>query len=98
MATVARETFLWRSWCLALLLTVCFVLSIPVAAQLPTATISGAGKDSSGAVIPGATITVTNVETGLSRGGATGADGSYKFPALPVGTSRQIQFGLKVEF
>src|SRR5207247_7185399 len=37
--------------------------------QLPTATILGAVKDSSGAVIPGASITAKNVETGLTRTG-----------------------------
>jgi hypothetical protein len=55
-------------------------------AQLPTATISGIVKDSSGAVIPGVSVTVTNAETGTSRSGQTGSDGSYRFPALQVGT------------
>src|SRR5437868_15346352 len=55
-------------------------------AQLTTGTISGTVKDSSGAVIPGVAITATNVDTGLNRTGTSAADGSYKFPALPVGT------------
>ena len=55
------------------------------AAQLPTATILGTVRDSGGAVVPGATITVTNTDTGFSRTGVTGGDGTYRLPALPVG-------------
>src|SRR2546422_2031247 len=54
--------------------------------QLPTATVLGAIKDSSGAVIPGASITAKNVETGLTRSGVSAEDGAYRFSALPVGS------------
>src|SRR5216117_4342736 len=54
--------------------------------QLPTGTILGAVKDSSGAVIPGASITAKNVETGLTRTGVSAEDGSYRLSALPVGS------------
>src|SRR3989454_2091809 len=53
--------------------------------QLPTGTILGGVKDSSGAVIPGASITAKNVETGLTRAGVSAEDGSYRLSALPVG-------------
>src|SRR5437667_7257093 len=59
-----------------------------VFAQLPTGTILGVVKDSSGAVIPGANVTITNVDTSLTRTGASTEDGSYRFPALPVGHYR----------
>ena len=59
--------------------------TLPALAQLPTATILGVVKDSSGAVVPGAALTVRNVETGLTRTTVAGADGSYRFAALPVG-------------
>ena len=55
-------------------------------AQLPTATILGVVKDSSGAVVPGATLTARNVETGQTRTAVSAADGSYRFSALPVGS------------
>ena len=60
--------------------------SVALRAQLPTATVLGAVKDSSGAVVPGATVTARNVDTGQTRAGVTGADGSYRFPALAVGS------------
>src|SRR6267142_1980024 len=59
-----------------------------VFAQLPTGTILGVVKDSSGAVIPGASLTVTNIDTSLTRTGTSAEDGSYRFPALPVGRYR----------
>ncbi len=54
-------------------------------AQLPTATVLGVVKDSTGAVVPGANITVRSTDTGQSRAAVTSADGSYRVPALPVG-------------
>jgi hypothetical protein len=54
-------------------------------AQLPTGTILGTVKDASGAVIPGAAVTVANAQTGFSRSTTTAADGSFRLPALPVG-------------
>src|SRR5579864_9178618 len=59
--------------------------AIPVAAQLPTGTILGTVKDSSGASIPGATVTVRNTETNLTKTAMTEQDGSYRFPELAVG-------------
>src|SRR3989449_3460658 len=55
----------------------------PLFAQ-STATIVGVVRDSGG-VLPGATVTVRNVDTGLTRSGPTGEEGAYRFPALPVG-------------
>ena len=72
----------------------------PIAmAQMPTATILGVVKDSTGAIVPGATVTVRNSETGQSRNAVTGADGSYRAPALPVGTYevRVEQSGFKTD-
>src|SRR5947209_6017877 len=54
-------------------------------AQLPTATILGTVRDSSGGVIPGADVAAKNIETGQSRTTISAEDGSYRFPALPVG-------------
>ena len=64
----------------------CLVFSQVALAQLPTATILGVVKDSTGAVIPGVSLTARSVETGLSRNGVSAADGSYRFSALPLGS------------
>ena len=54
-------------------------------AQLTTGNISGTVTDQSGGAIPGASVTLRNVETGISRSTATGANGRYEAPNLPVG-------------
>jgi hypothetical protein len=59
--------------------------TVSLHAQLPTGTILGQVKDSSGAVVPGATVTIRNVDTSQSRTATTGEDGSYRVPALAVG-------------
>ena len=46
---------------------VLLLLAIPVFAQIPTATVLGTIKDSSGAVVPGATVTIQNVDTNATR-------------------------------
>ena len=50
-----------------------------------TAAISGRVEDSSGAAIPGATVTATNVETGATRAVRTDESGGYRVLSLPVG-------------
>jgi hypothetical protein len=54
-------------------------------AQLPNGTILGVVKDTTGGVVPNATVTVENIETGFTRTLMTGDDGAYRFPALAVG-------------
>ena len=65
-----------------------FVLlaAIGLSAQTFRGTILGTVTDPSGAVLPGAQVTVKNVGTGLERTTSTSADGSYALPELPIGT------------
>lgn len=50
------------------------------------ATLSGTVTDPNGAVVSGATVTVTNVATNVSSNTQTTDAGLYRFPTLPVGT------------
>jgi hypothetical protein len=68
-----------------LLIVLLGLSSFTATAQLPTATILGSIKDSSGAVVPGAKVTVHNTETNEARTAVTDADGAYRLNALPVG-------------
>ena len=55
---------------------VCFLAMLrPAAAQLPTATILGVAKDSSGAVVPDVSLTARSVDTGQTRTTTTSPDG-----------------------
>ena len=58
---------------------------VPVYAQAPTGTILGTVTDASGAVIPGAIVTVTNRATNVARALTANAQGLYSAPALPPG-------------
>ena len=55
-------------------------------AQTSTSEISGTVRDNSGAVVPNASITLTNEQTGVSYRQQTTASGLFSFPALPVGS------------
>jgi len=50
-----------------------------------TGTISGLVTDPGGAVVAGASVKATNVQTGVEQTITTDAKGFYSFPALPIG-------------
>jgi hypothetical protein len=54
-------------------------------AQVDTGTILGTVKDQSGAVIPGAKVTITNEGTGFTLSKTTAIDGSYLFTPIKIG-------------
>jgi hypothetical protein len=75
-----------KTWTvLACILAVALFAAMPVLAQLPTGTILGTVKDSSGAAVPGATVTVRNTDTAATRTVTSENDGSYRLAALPTG-------------
>jgi len=56
------------------------------AAQQLLGSVEGTVTDSSGAVVPGVQVRLTNPDTGLTRTTSTQGDGAYKFEELPGGT------------
>src|SRR2546428_4707063 len=56
-----------------------------VFAQTSTATILGAVKDTTGALIPGVSITIKHTDTGQTRTAISSETGDYNVPLLPVG-------------
>jgi Carboxypeptidase regulatory-like domain len=73
-----------RRWTLLALLIAAFA-TIGAQAQLDTASLSGILTDPSGAVVPHATITLTQTDTNFVRVSKTKGDGSYHEEFLPVG-------------
>jgi hypothetical protein len=55
-------------------------------AQTSRGTVTGTVKDPNGAVIPGATVSLTNVATNVSRETMTTDEGIYRFDAVDLGT------------
>ena len=68
-------------------------------AQTVSGGIRGTVVDSTQAVIPGATVTATNVDTGVVRTTVTSAEGIYNLASLPGGTYRveAVLSGMKTE-
>ena len=62
------------------------LLSAPaLRAQAVSGTILGTVQDSSGAAVPGASVTIVNSETGLTRSVISDSAGEYNVPSLPPG-------------
>ncbi len=55
-------------------------------AQIDTGTIVGRVQDSSGAVLPGVTVTATRTDTGVVTTTVTNTSGEFVFPGLRIGT------------
>jgi carboxypeptidase family protein/TonB-dependent receptor-like protein len=76
---------------LCVLCCVCVLVRDAAAqSQAANGTIEGTITDSSGAVIPGVTVTITSAETGVERVLVTNERGLYRAPLLPLGTYRVI--------
>ena len=62
------------------------ILSGPIVfGQVTTGTLSGVVRDQSQAVLPGSTVTIRNVGTGMTRKVAADEQGRYRVPQLPLG-------------
>jgi len=84
-----RRLFLFGA---TILLAVSSLATLPLTAQVTTATLYGVVKDATGAAVPGATATATNRGTGASRNAVTDERGEFALPSLPAG-----QYSLKIE-
>src|SRR5687768_10263899 len=71
-------------------------MATPAFAQFDTASVTGTVRDSSGAVMPATTVTLTNVDTGVSLTRTTNDAGLYEFttvrPGLYVLTGQKAGF------
>lgn len=69
----------------AFVLIVLMFWAVIATAQVHTGTIVGTVRDKAGAVVPNATVTAKNLETGVERTVQSNAEGSYNIVALPPG-------------
>jgi len=77
-----------RIWRIAAAVIGALLLAPPLQAQVATGTILGNVRDTSGAEVPGALVTATNVDTQFSRNTTTDTSGQYALPLLPLGRYR----------
>src|SRR5215469_4987440 len=68
------------------LLGIAITAPVRIPAQVETGQLAGTVVDSTGAVIPGAAMTVKNVGTNAIRNGVTSGDGSFRFTGLEPAT------------
>jgi len=72
--------------CCLLVLIVAILLSPAAAyAQFDTASVLGTVRDSTGAVVPGATVTLKHVGTGITATAISGEQGDYQFQNVRIG-------------
>jgi hypothetical protein len=67
------------------LVAVALLTSIPATAQFTTASLGGTVLDTSGAAIPGAQVSVRNIDTGFHQTTTTDSTGAFLFARLPIG-------------
>ena len=72
-----------RVW-MALLALLCAVL--PAAAQFDSGAVLGTVRDSSGGVLPGVSVTLRSIETGITQNKTSDERGNYEFPNVRIGT------------
>jgi Carboxypeptidase regulatory-like domain len=76
---------------IGLLFIVAFVVSPKLLWATVTGRIVGTVVDATGVPVPGATVTLQNADTGLSRSTTTDATGSYEFLEVPVGENYVVR-------
>src|SRR5208283_4091491 len=71
------------------------VILLAPCAMLPAqdnSSMTGVVTDPTGAVIPGAVVTLSNPSTGATFTQTTDELGSYRFPSVPAGTGYKVTF------
>ena len=71
--------------CLWVALSLTLMFAAPAWAQFETATVVGSVKDSSGAVVPDARVTLTNTATGVNAERRSDANGNFEFFTVRIG-------------
>jgi hypothetical protein len=82
-----RSSKNWAGEVLVLIACI-WLAALPLLGADVNAVLSGTVKDTSGALVPGATITLTNTQTNISQTLKSASDGSYSFTNVPVGSYR----------
>ena len=77
-----------RSWMTAMVTVLVVTGSASAMAQEARGTLQGRVSDASGGVVPGATIEIANVDTGVTTPSTSNEEGNYRVPFLNPGTYR----------
>ncbi len=81
-----------------LLICVLFISGALAQSESGSASLEGTVKDQNGAVVQGATVTVKNTETNLTRTVATDSNGSFSVSVLPTAVFRSANKSFETKF
>ncbi|HWW96983.1 MAG TPA: TonB-dependent receptor [Edaphobacter sp.] len=81
----AAGSFLASRWLHLALVILLIIPALSAYGQFESASVLGYARDTSGAAVPGVTVTLTNTATGISQKGKTDSEGRYEFPSVPIG-------------
>src|SRR5215813_2357961 len=81
-----RGVSMKQSRLLAISLALLALAAARAFAQVDTGVILGTVRDPSGAVLPGAMVTLTHKQTGINTRATTDSRGNYEAPGLAIGT------------
>ena len=81
----SRQTKLHMIWIFLFVLGFCCVFTGMALAQVDQGAINGVVKDTTGAFVPGALLTLTNTDTNFVLQGKSGASGEYSFSPIKIG-------------
>jgi carboxypeptidase family protein/TonB-dependent receptor-like protein len=87
--SLEEDSYMFRMFQSAIFCGLLLILgfgNVPLCAQVTSGTIFGSVKDVSGAAVPNASITVHNVEIGVTRAATSSASGDFVVPNLPPAT------------
>ena len=87
------KTWFARGTLFALTVLMSVLMAAPAVAQVDTGTLLGTVKDQSGAVLPGATVTITHEGQGITLTTVTRADGTFIFTPIRTGA-----YTVEIEF
>jgi hypothetical protein len=76
----------WSMRAIAALFVLGAALPVLAQSQAINGSIEGTVRDSTGAALPGATVTITNTDTGAQRVVISGTEGAYRAPLLTLGS------------
>src|SRR5580692_7780107 len=79
-----------NKWQIGLVAFLLCIVAIPSWSQLDTGSIVGVVQDKSGALLPDAKVTVTNIRTGRVYEVQTNSSGQYEVPGLPAGLYKVV--------
>ncbi len=80
----------WKRLAMYAAIIATLVAFTPIARGQENATVSGTVTDSTGAVVPGAQVSLTNTATGVTRTVTSNSVGAYRFPNVGIGTFNMV--------